>query len=106
MAPKSKGLTYGTRLRTTEHERAIVESVQSVFKDAGLAPSLNDVLRHLIRRAEIPIPRTPAEGFAAILAHAQECPDCEPYQPPRCLDGLYIRELNGIVCSNRSPNPL
>jgi hypothetical protein len=99
MPPKSKGLTYATRLRTTEAEREIVAQVQTSAAEAGLAVSLNDVLRHLIRRAEIHVPCTAAEGMEAIRAHWAECDDCESHRPPRCLDGLYLRELNRGVSS-------
>jgi hypothetical protein len=94
MPPKSKGLTYATRLRTTEAERASAERVQAWAVEAGLSVSLNDALRHLIRRADVPVPLSPTEGLAAIAAHWETCPDCESYRPPRCLDGLYLRELN------------
>lgn len=106
MPPKSKGLTYATRLRTTEEERVAVERVQAWAAVAGLAVSLNDVVRHLIRRAEITVPRTEGDGLAAIMAHGESCPDCQPYQPPRCLDGLYLRELNRRRCGSGIPAEL
>jgi hypothetical protein len=94
MPPKSKGLTYATRLRTTEDERAIAERVRVSAVEAGLSVSLNDALRHLIRRAGVPVPLTGSEGMAAIRAHWAACSECESHRPPRCLDGLYLRELN------------
>jgi hypothetical protein len=96
MPPKSKGRTSQIPLRMRPEERAIVERLQAWGAAAGLSPSpsLNDVLCHLIRRAELPVSRTVSEGMAAIQAHAESCEDCEPYRPPRCLDGVYLRELN------------
>jgi hypothetical protein len=94
MPPKSKGRTSHFALKMRPEERAIVERVQAWGAEAGLAPSLNDVLCHLIRRAELPVPHTVAEGMAAIRAHWADCSDCESYRPPRCLDGVYLRELN------------
>jgi hypothetical protein len=80
-------------------ERTIAEGVQEWGAEAGLAPSLNDVFCHLIRRAQLPIPRTAAEGMEAIRAHWADCADCESHRPPRCLDGLYLRDLNKRISS-------
>jgi hypothetical protein len=96
----------GFPARFADPERAIVERLQAEFGEAGLQRvSLNDVVRHLIRRAEIAVPRTPSEGMAALQAHAEACEECEPYQPPRCLDGVYLRELNRRVSAAASGAP-
>lgn len=92
--PASKGLTKGLPLRMTDEERDLVDQLQASYAAAGVTASLNDVLRHLIRRTEIPLPKTTAEGHAMINAHWATCRDCEAHRPPRCLDGLYLRELN------------
>lgn len=94
MPPKSKGRTSQFALKMRPEERTIAEGVQEWGAEAGLAPSLNDVFCHLIRRAELPVPRTAAEGLAALRAHWEACDVCEAHRPPRCLDGLYLRDLN------------
>jgi len=99
MQSKSKAGLRGFPLRMAEDERAVVERVQSDAAEAGvMGASLNDVIRHLIRRAEIPRPRSVREGIEALQNHAVSCDMCEPYRPPRCLDGLYLRELNAEAC--------
>jgi hypothetical protein len=94
--PKGKGRTSAFALKMRPEERAIVERVQAWGVEAGLdpSPSLNDILCHLVRRAEIPVPLSSAEALTAIEEHWETCPDCESYRPPRCLDGLYLREMN------------
>lgn len=77
-----------------DDERATVEQVQAAAEEAGLTVSLNDVIRHLIRRASVPRPPSLRDGIRALKEHAVACDACEPYRPPRCLDGLYLRELN------------
>ncbi|WP_399559085.1 hypothetical protein OG762_52350 (plasmid) [Streptomyces sp. NBC_01136] len=91
---KAKGRTSAFALKMRPEERTIAERVQAWAAAAGLAVSLNDVFCHLIRRAEIPVPLSPGEGLAGIHAHWADCPDCESYRGPQCLDGLYLRELN------------
>jgi hypothetical protein len=91
MPPKSKGLTYHTRLRTTEDEKSAVDAVQADAAQAGIAASLNDVIRHLIRRSQVSPPRSEAEARAAIVAHWGTCPDCDARTKPLCLDGLYLQ---------------
>jgi len=88
----------GFPLRMAEAERAEVERIQAAAVEAGLTDvSLNDVIRHLIRRVSIPRGRTSAECMSELKEHAIVCPDCEPARPPRCLDGLYLRELNAAA---------
>lgn len=99
MPPKSKGLTYATRLRTTESERATVAAIQAAAAEAGIAASLNDVIRHLVRRACLPPARTEADARAAIVAHWDNCPDCDPSTVPRCLDGLHLQRCYTQVVS-------
>lgn len=105
MPPRSQGLTSHYPLKMKPEERAIVDRTQAIFTEAGLNPSLNEVLRHLIRRAEIPIPRTLGEGVKTLQEHTRDCEDCEPYTPPRCLDGLYLRELNRWVSNGDGGAP-
>jgi hypothetical protein len=81
----------GYPLRSTEDERAIVERVQASAAAVGVTASLNDVLRHLIRTAEIPIPANEEEARAAWMAHQAECDECRGQRRPQCLDGIYHR---------------
>lgn len=98
MPTKSKADLRGFPLRLADDERGTVEAVRGWFKEnAGLSLSLNDVLRHLVRRAEIGIPRTSADGIRALQNHTAACEVCQPYQPPRCPDGIYMREQNRML---------
>lgn len=91
MTTKGATLTYHTRLRATPEERAILERVQESLAAVGVAASLNDVLRHLIRAAEIPIPADAVEARDALLAHQADCAPCKSSKTPRCPDGIFIR---------------
>lgn len=81
----------GFPLRMDPEERAIVERVQASFAAVGVTASLNDVLRHLIRAAEIPIPATAEEAHAAFLAHQEQCDACRDHRRPQCTDGVLVR---------------
>lgn len=89
--PPSKGLSKALHLRMTAEERAILDRVQASFDGVGVSASLNDVIRHLIRVAEIPIPATVDEARHAVMAHKAECADCRDSKKPRCPDGVYVR---------------
>jgi hypothetical protein len=83
-------LELSFRLRMTKPERAEVEAVQAEGKAAGLAPSLNDAIRHLIRRPSLPPAYSLAEARDASMAHHRVCDRCGPLRPAQCLDGLYL----------------
>lgn len=100
MTIKTKPDLTGFPLRLAKPERATVERIQAEAKKAGVTASLNDVIRHLIARADVPVPMSTGEGLAAIQAHWEECTVCESHRPPRCLDGLYLRDMNRRRCSS------
>jgi len=94
-----KGATSKFPLRMTPQERALVEEVQEVYGAAGVAMSLNDVLRHLVRRAAIVLAHTVEESSAAIRAHCGGCPDCDADALRfGCPDGLYLYRSYRRVC--------
>lgn len=94
----SKGLTRKTHLRMTEKERELLTKVQGLYGWHGVEMSLNDTIRHLIRRAGIVLAHTVEESFAAIRAHCETCPHCEvdasagELDAKRfgCPEGLYL----------------
>lgn len=91
MTTKTEALSYHTRLRAMPEEREILARVQESLAAVGVAASLNDVIRHLIRAAEIPIPANQDEARVAHLAHKAECDDCRDHKTPQCPDGVLIR---------------
>jgi hypothetical protein len=91
MAPRSKGLTSHYALKMRPEEREIIERVQASLAAVGVTASLNDVLRHLVRAAEIPRPADVGEAQGAWLAHQSECDDCKGHRTPQCPDGVLIR---------------
>lgn len=93
MSRPSKGLTCENTLRTTDTERLTLEREQEWYRENGLKLSLNDVMRSLIRRARIPIPLTKKAATEEVERHSAECSVCVSTEPPRCPDGLYIRQL-------------
>jgi hypothetical protein len=80
-------------LRTTADERDTIEAIQTDAANNGITASLNDVIRHLVRRSrfELRPPATEPDARAVIMAHWKVCPDCDPKENPRCLDGLYLQ---------------
>jgi hypothetical protein len=97
--PPSKGLTRKTHLRMTEEERDLVAKVQGLYGWHGVEMSLNDTIRHLIRRAGIVLASTVEESYGAIRTHCAACPDCQLEVTPdreldsekfRCPEGLYL----------------
>lgn len=93
ITPVTPTLDYKFPLRMLADERDTIEAIQSDAADAGIAASLNDVIRHLIRRSrfELRPPATEPDARAVIMAHWKVCPDCDPKENPRCLDGLYLQ---------------
>jgi hypothetical protein len=90
MSPK-KHLTRQIPLRMNDAERALLEEVQRVYGEAGVEMSLNDTLRHLLRRAGIVLAHTPDESAAQIREHCEGCEHCE-LEADRygCPEGLYL----------------
>lgn len=84
-------------LRMTPSERATVEGVQAEAAAAGIKDvSLNDVIRHLIRRATTPGPLNEFQARLAISDHWVSCEVCERTDTPealvpKCLDGLSVQ---------------
>lgn len=105
MSRPSKGLTCENTLRTTSAERLILEHEQQWYRDNGLTLSLNDVTRSLIRRAKIPIPMTREQATEEVTRHSAECPVCVSTEPPRCPDGLYVRQLYAHFLTAPAPDP-
>lgn len=95
----SKGLTKAMPLRMTDEERATIERLRDEMIEAGLDASLNDVLRHLIRRAQMTPPLTEPAAREAIVAHWVTCPHCDATAAPRCLDGLHLQRTYAQVVS-------
>jgi hypothetical protein len=91
MPPKIKGATHVMSVRMTPSERALVEQVQTVYGSVGIEMSLNEVIRHLIRRAAIVLTHTPAAAEAAVREHCADCPLCDlETMGFGCPEGLYL----------------
>jgi hypothetical protein len=88
----SKGLTRQQLLRMTEDERTLIETVREVYGREGIEMSLNDTLRHLVRRAEIVLACTVDGAEAAVRDHRASCPECAGLPDERfgCPDGVYL----------------
>ena len=87
----SKGLTEAIRLRWQAEERALAVETQRVYGAAGVEMSLNDTLRHLVRRAGIVLACTPPAAWEQITQHAAGCSDCDAgAERFGCPDGLYM----------------
>lgn len=88
----SKGLTRAQTLRMTDEERALIETVQDVYGRAGVRMTLNDTVRHLIRRAAI-VPACTVEGAqAAVKEHRESCSECAGQTGSKfgCPEGVYL----------------
>lgn len=86
-----KDLDARFHLRMKSAEREVAEETQRVYGKAGVEMSLNEVFRHLVRRAGLVLAHTPAEARAQIAGHAADCPDCDADSEAfRCPDGLYL----------------
>lgn len=89
--PAPKGLTKQLPLRMTDEERKTIETVQSLYGFHGVELSLNDVVRHLIRRAKVIVAHTPAESLLQLLEHCNECEHCDKETGSyKCADGLFL----------------
>jgi hypothetical protein len=100
--PTSEATPSKFPLRMTEAERATVEAVQADAYEAGMGVSLNEVIRHLIRISQLHVSATVADARAAIVAHWAECPDCNPQEKPRCLDGLHLQRAYARVAAQEA----
>jgi hypothetical protein len=91
MAPKNKGITCHYPLKMTPAERELLETTQRVYAREGVEMSLNDTIRHLIRRAGIVLAHTPDAAWEQIRLHANACSDCDA-EAFRfgCPDGVYL----------------
>jgi len=99
MAPKIKGATHTMSLRLTPQERTLVEEVQGVYGAAGVGMSLNEVIRHLVRRAGIVLAHTVEESRAQIQAHCEGCANCDADDERfGCPEGLYLYRSYRRVC--------
>ena len=89
--PVPKGLTKQLPLRMTDDERALIERVQEVYGREGVTLSLNDTVRHLIRRAGVVLAHTREDAEDQIRGHCEGCEacDCEAAKYG-CPDGLYL----------------
>lgn len=87
----SKGLTSKLPLRMTDDERTLIETVRDVYGTAGVELSLNDVVRHLIRRAGIVVAHTPGESLLQLRRHGEACEHCD-VEAERfgCPEGVYL----------------
>lgn len=94
----SKGLTKQMPLRMTEDERTLIETVQDVYGREGVQMSLNDTVRHLVRRAAIVLACTADGAREQLSDHVKGCEDCD-YQSSDdlgsipltgCPEGVYL----------------
>ncbi len=88
----SKGLTKQMPLRMTEDERKLIETVQDVYGRHGVRMSLNDTVRHLIRRGAIVLPCTVDGAEAAVRDHKESCSECAGRTGEEfgCPEGVYL----------------
>jgi hypothetical protein len=80
-------------LRTTEDERTLIETVQDVYgRHHGVQMSLNDTVRHLIRRGAIVLACTVDGAEAAVREHRESCADCagRTGEDFGCPEGVYL----------------
>ncbi|MGW3925975.1 hypothetical protein [Streptomyces sp. NPDC005093] len=100
--PTSEATPSKFPLRMTEAERATVEEIQADAYEAGMGVSLNDVIRHMIRVSQFNVPATVADARAAIVAHWNDCRDCDATTKPRCLDGLHLQRAYARVAAQEA----
>lgn len=75
----------------TDAERALIAEVQEVYGRHGVELSLNDVVRHLVRRAGIVVAHTPADAVAQVREHCEECGQCDIEEESfTCPEGLFL----------------
>ncbi|MFJ3540383.1 hypothetical protein ACIPQA_33690 [Streptomyces sp. NPDC090109] len=90
--PAPKGLTKQLPLRMTDDERQLIETVQEVYGRHGVQMSLNDTVRHLVRRGAIVLACTVDGAEAAVRDHRESCADCAGRTGDDfgCPDGVYL----------------
>ncbi|NUO44664.1 MAG: hypothetical protein HOV82_21850 [Streptomyces sp.] len=76
----------------TEDERKLIEAVQRVYGLHGVEMSLNDTVRHLIRRGAIVLACTPEGAEAAVIEHRESCSECAGRTGDEfgCPEGVYL----------------
>jgi hypothetical protein len=96
----SKGLTSPYALKMRPDERELLEEVQRVYGLHGIEMSLNDTIRHLIRRGSIVLAHIPDEAAAQIRKHAAGCGSCDVLANEyKCPEGLFLYRNYIRVCS-------
>lgn len=89
--PAPKGLTKQLPLRMTDAERELIETVQEVYGRHGVVLSLNDTVRHLVRRAGIVVAHTPKESARQLREHCDGCAHCDLAEESfKCPEGLFF----------------
>jgi hypothetical protein len=97
---------WHTRFRGSAEERALVVSEQAVCAAAGIDVSLNDVMRHLLRRSGISPACGVTEARDRLLQHWAECGTCERNVSIRCIDGLWLkRDWRRLYNAGLTPDP-
>lgn len=75
----------------TDEERALIDTVQDVYGRMGVKLSLNDVVRHLVRRAGIVVAHTPDAAEAQVREHCAGCDGCDfDAESFKCPEGLFL----------------
>lgn len=106
MPPKSKGITSPYPLKMQPAERQLAEEVRRVYGAAGVQMSLNDTIRHLIRRGGIVLAHTPDAAWAQICEHANGCSDCDAENERiACPEGLFLYRNWRRVSKTREGTP-
>lgn len=91
MPPKPKGITSHYPLKMRPEERELAEEVRRVYGAAGINMSLNDTIRHLIRRGAIVLAHTPDAAWAQICEHANGCSECNAEEERmQCPEGWFL----------------
>lgn len=102
----SKGLTKKLHLRMTDGERELIDTVQKVYQGHGIEMSLNDTVRHLIRRGAIVLACTVEGAEAAVKDHRESCSECAGRTGDDfgCPDGVYLhRNYRRVVRAHAGP---
>lgn len=76
----------------TVGERALIETVQEVYGREGVQMSLNDTVRHLIRRGAIVLACTVEGAQGAVSEHRKSCAECASRTGEEfgCPEGVYL----------------
>jgi hypothetical protein len=88
--PAPKGLTKQLPLRMTDDERTTIETVQRLYGHYGVVLSLNDTVRHLVRRAAIVVAHTVEGAREQVAEHIEGCALCTASGKFGCPEGLYL----------------